>query len=100
MGRFRSWAGMLARAVALSSAFLMLSLLRAEYFGWPDFEHWSYGFPFLWLTHQTSSIAGPVDKWTVDLLSLGLNMVVWLVASTAIAYAWAGRPAKLGTGRR
>ena len=64
----------------------LLSLMRVEHFPWPDFVHWKYGFPLLWLTHQTSSIAGPVDEWFLDPGALLVDLLLW-IALTSLIYA-------------
>ncbi len=56
----------------------MLSLLNAEHFQWPDLDHWKHGFPFFWLTHQTSSIIGVVNSWTIEWPNLLTNLIFWL----------------------
>ena len=64
----------------------LLSLMRVEYFPWPDFVHWKYGFPLLLLTHQTSSIAGPVDMWFLDVGAVLIDLLLW-TAVTSLIYA-------------
>jgi hypothetical protein len=58
-------------------------LVNFEY-NWPDFVHTDYGFPFVWATHTTATIIGPVDKWNVDLAKLFLDIVAWLSVSYLI----------------
>ena len=65
-------------------ALTLLSLARVEYFPWPDFVHWRYGFPLLWLTHQTSSIAGPVDKWFIDQGALLADSLFWILITFSL----------------
>jgi len=45
----------------ITLSLMLPGLVRSENFSWPDTVHTSYRFPLFWLTHQTSSIAGPVD---------------------------------------
>lgn len=52
-------------------------------YNWPDFLHTNYGFPLVWGTHTLNTIAGPIDKWNVDILNLALDLVFWLGAMVA-----------------
>lgn len=57
---------------------------------WPDNVHIDYGFPFVWSTQTLSTIAGPVNLWTVDMAALTINLALWLgillIASSALLY--------------
>ncbi len=44
-------------------------------FDWPDYVHVNYGVPLVWATHTLNTIAGPVDKWNVDLLALIIDLL-------------------------
>ena len=59
---------------------------------WPDNLHVDYGIPLVWGTHTLNTIAGPVDKWRVDLSALFINLIFWLGLMTTIValmlYAW------------
>jgi hypothetical protein len=86
------WGGVLRKRLflkrwfALFLALALLSNLRAEHFPWPDFDHWRYGLPLLWLTHQVSSIAGPVDRWFLDMVSLTIDMLLWALTALGLTY--------------
>jgi uncharacterized membrane-anchored protein len=43
----------------------------------PDNVYTRHGLPFAWGTHQTVTIAGPVDTWTVRLNTLVGDLVFW-----------------------
>ena len=43
----------------------------------PDNVYTKHGLPFTWGTHQTVTIAGPVDTWTVRLNALVGDLVFW-----------------------
>lgn len=47
-------------------------------FDWPDYVHVDYGLPFVWATHALVTIAGPVDKWNVDVTALIMDLALWL----------------------
>ncbi len=65
----------------LSIAAVTFGVLVSFQYNWPDFVHTNYGLPFIWATHTTVTITGPVDKWNVNLANLFLNIVVWLSIS-------------------
>ena len=43
----------------------------------PDNVYTRHGLPFTWGWHQTVTIAGPVDTWTVRLNALIGDLVFW-----------------------
>lgn len=46
-------------------------------FEWPDYVHLNYGLPLIWAIHTLNTIAGPVDKWSVDILVLLTDLLFW-----------------------
>ena len=54
----------------------------------PDLVEFKHGFPLLWLFHQTQSIAGSVDFWSVQWSSLVIDLVFWCIISTMLVYVW------------
>jgi hypothetical protein len=76
-----------AVAVCLSAVTVVAVTLGATY-NWPDNYHTDYGFPWVWGTHLTDSFAGPVDKWSVSLTNLGLDLVFWLAALSLVVVAF------------
>ena len=64
-------------AAIIAFSLMLLGLVHSESFSWPDAVHTKYGFPLFWLTHQTSSISGPVDLWPVHPFDLTLNLFFW-----------------------
>ena len=55
--------------------------LFAMLWGWrysvPDLLRVSYGLPLSWGVNTLDTIAGPVDRWSVDLVSLAVDLVFW-----------------------
>ena len=47
-------------------------------YNWPDYVHTNYGMPFIWGTRTTSTLAGPADKWSVDISMIVYDLSVWL----------------------
>jgi hypothetical protein len=65
-------------------AVTVVALTWGAYVIWPDNVHTDYGFPFDWGIHTTNTIAGPVDKWSVDITALVFDLVFWLGIMTII----------------
>jgi hypothetical protein len=74
--------------VIITLSLMLLSLVRSENFSWPDAVHTSYGFPLFWLTHQVSSIAGPVDLWHVHPMDLTVNLLFWFGIASLILWTF------------
>lgn len=80
------------RVFAIGGALLLVWIVAAvvaitygTILAWPDFVHVDYGFPLIYATHVLNTIAGPVDKWTVDLSSLVLDLIFWFSLCCAIS---------------
>ncbi|MCL4519084.1 MAG: hypothetical protein M1587_07800 [Thaumarchaeota archaeon] len=67
---------------------------------WPDYVHVNYGFPLTFATHTLSTIAGPVDKWQVDVTALSLDLSFWLIGMIALFGASAYFQSRVRTGVR
>ncbi|MEM2914712.1 MAG: hypothetical protein QXH91_04860 [Candidatus Bathyarchaeia archaeon] len=68
-------------------ALMTLALTWETMYVWPDYVHADYGLPFTWATHTLNTIAGPVDKWRVNLSALLTDLFFWLgimIAAVAI----------------
>lgn len=63
-----------------------MSTLRFETETIPDSTVTRHGLPFFWLHHQTSSIAGPVDIWSIQWTFLVIDFALWFIISAAILY--------------
>jgi len=70
--------------IVMLTAVTILALTWGVPVNWPDNVHTDYGFPFDWGTHTTSTIAGPVDRWSVDIAALIIDLVFWLGLITVI----------------
>lgn len=53
----------------------------------PDNVHVDYGYPFTFATHFLNSIAGPVDKWSMDLGFLAADLALWVSGLVVISLA-------------
>lgn len=56
-------------------------------YNWPDNVHVDYGLPLAWATNTTSTIVGPVDLWSVNLVNLLVDLVFWLGIMVAVVAA-------------
>jgi hypothetical protein len=45
----------------------------------PDARANLHGFPLTWGVHQLVTIAGPVDTWSVNLLNLVIDLMIWFM---------------------
>jgi hypothetical protein len=73
---------------AFSLLLTIASLLRNELQSVPDLVILSYGLPLPWLFHQTVSIAGSVDIWSIQSLSLMFDYGFWLIISAILVFMW------------
>ncbi len=64
--------------------------LFAMLWGWrysvPDLLRLSYGLPLSWGVNTLDTIAGPVDRWSVDLISLAVDLIFWFVTLIAAQF--------------
>lgn len=54
---------------------------------WPDYVHANYGFPLTFAVHTLDTIAGPVDRWSLDVGALAVDLSFWLVGPFVIFVA-------------
>jgi hypothetical protein len=75
------------QAVAFMAMWMIVTILALTWgvlVEWPDNVHTDYGFPLDWGTHTTSTIVGAVDKWSIDITALALDLAFWLGIMTVI----------------
>ena len=61
-----------------------LALLYGFTYNWPDNVHVDYGFPLTWGTNTLSTLAGPVDNWSINFVNLSVDLIFWLGIMIAI----------------
>ncbi len=72
----------------------VLAMTSGTLLSWPDYVHVNFGLPFTFATHTLSTIAGPADKWDVDLGALAVDLAFWLsglVLMSLLALGWLSR---------
>jgi hypothetical protein len=75
----------LATTVSIAWAIASVAAMTyGTYFYWPDFVHVNYGFPLTFATHTLNTIAGPVDKWSLSLTPLIVDLVFWSLGMIVI----------------
>jgi hypothetical protein len=63
-----------------------LALLFGFTYNWPDNVHVDYGLPLTWGTNTLSTLIGPVDNWSVNILNLLIDLIFWLgIMATIVA---------------
>lgn len=65
------------------SILTILGITWGTTYYWPDFVHTNYGLPFVWGTHTLNTIIGPVDRWSVDLSAMTLDVILWFAGAIA-----------------
>ncbi|MCX6649114.1 MAG: hypothetical protein NTV61_06970 [Candidatus Bathyarchaeota archaeon] len=68
----------------------LLAMLWGSTYSVPDLVRVSYGLPLNWGVNTLDTIAGPVDRWNVDLVSLAVDLVFWF-ATLIVAQFLASR---------
>jgi hypothetical protein len=74
-------------AAIVSVVWAVIAVVGMTYgttYNWPDYVHVNYGIPLVFATHTLDTIAGPVDKWSLDLGSLAVNLTFWLAGMVII----------------
>jgi hypothetical protein len=64
-----------------------LALVYGKAYSMPDNVGIRYGLPLIWGTNVLSTFAGPVNLWSVDTVSLAIDVAFWftvLIVSSAI----------------
>jgi hypothetical protein len=56
-------------------------------YNWPDNVHVDYGLPLAWAKNTSSTIVGPTDLWSVNIVNLLIDLVFWLGIMIAVVAA-------------
>jgi hypothetical protein len=65
-----------------------VAIAWGTFFNWPDFVHFSYGFPLTFATHTTSTLVGAVDTWSLDIGALASDILFWSGGTIVIFIAF------------
>ncbi|MCS7095144.1 MAG: hypothetical protein NZ988_04990 [Thaumarchaeota archaeon] len=77
-------------AVTYSAVTVTVSLIlmgRGTLNAWPDYVHTTYGFPFIWGVHVTTTFVGRVDFWMIDTTALLFDLLFWEAVVVAFPLA-------------
>lgn len=66
------------------SGVTILAMTWGFIYDWPDNLHLDHGIPLVWATHTLNTIAGPVDRWRVDLSVFIVDLAFWLTTMIVI----------------
>ena len=89
----------LAAAAVIWGVAFVGSMTYGAIVNWPDYVHTNFGIPFTFAVHTSSTFAGPVDSWDMDLNALAADLAFWLIGMVAIVLAGLVRSPKVGVAR-
>lgn len=75
--------------LAITAATMVVALVAMLYgsiYTVPDLGTVSYGLPLRWGVNTVETIAGPVDRWTVDIPALTIDLVFWFIAIVLVQF--------------
>ena len=61
----------------LVAVIMLVAMVYGRKVSFPDNVHVVHGLPLVWSTHQLVTIAGPVDKWRVNMANMIIDLVFW-----------------------
>ncbi len=67
-------------------AIALLTMLWGSTYSVPDLVRVDYGFPLRWGANTLDTLAGPVDRWAVDLMSLAVDLVFWFATLIVVQF--------------
>ena len=75
--------GTIVAGIAIIALFAML---WGSTYSVPELVRVSYGLPLNWGVNTLETIAGPVDRWSVDLTSIAIDLVFWFATLIVAPY--------------
>ncbi len=67
-------------------AIALLTMLWGSTYSVPDLVRVDYGLPLRWGANTLDTLAGPVDRWAVDLMSLDVDLVFWFATLIVVQF--------------
>ena len=61
----------------LVAVVMLVAMVYGRNVNFPDNVHTLHGFPLVWGIHQLVTIAGPVDTWSVNVVNLVIDLIIW-----------------------
>ena len=73
-------------------AVVLVAMLWGSTYSVPDLVRIDYGLPLRWGANTLDTIAGPVNRWSVDVMFLALDLVFWFVTLIVVQFlvSWRG----------
>ena len=66
--------------------FALAAMLWGSTYSVPDLLRVDYGLPLRWGSNTLDTLAGPVDRWSVDVMSLALDLIFWFVTLIIVQF--------------
>ncbi len=67
-------------------AITLLAMLWGSTYSVPDLVRVDYGLPLRWGSNTLDTLAGPVDRWSVDMMSLALDLIFWFATLLVVQF--------------
>jgi hypothetical protein len=67
-------------------AITLLAMLWGSTYSVPDLVRVDYGLPLRWGGNTLDTLAGPVDRWSVDMMSLALDLIFWFATLLVVQF--------------
>ena len=67
-------------------AITLLAMLWGSTYSVPDLVRVDYGLPLRWGSNTLDTLAGPVDRWSVDIMSLALDFIFWFATLLVVQF--------------
>jgi hypothetical protein len=67
-------------------AIALLAMLWGSTYSVPDLVRVDYGLPLRWGSNTLDTLAGPVDRWSVEVMSLALDLIFWFTTLLVVQF--------------
>jgi hypothetical protein len=67
-------------------ALVLVAMLWGSTYSVPDLVRVDYGLPLRWGSNTLDTIAGPVNRWSVDLMFLALDLIFWFATLIVVQF--------------
>ena len=67
-------------------ALVLVAMLWGSTYSVPDLVRVDYGLPLRWGANTLDTIAGPVNRWSVDTMFLALDLIFWFATLIVVQF--------------
>jgi hypothetical protein len=67
-------------------ALVLVAMLWGSTYSVPDLVRVDYGLPLRWGANTLDTIAGPVNRWSVDPMFLALDLIFWFATLIVVQF--------------